>query len=287
MQPVNVKKTSHPIPLFSLEPHAIGGMFIEELPIDVPEATQPHRDDHYLVLLLTAGSAILEIEKEVFRCEAPALAVIKPLQVHCATRTGIPAGWAFSCAPFMIPEAFAAILPGLDIRQQYVQLTNAEDLFQIAAVLTTAFNTSRTAGRHKPAILKGLSEAFFHRILPELEMAQDKTILQKGQPAIITRQFMQLLQQQPTGQTPAYFARQMHITTAHLNDCVRETTGFPVTYWRQYAMLHIAKRLLYYTDKPVKSIAWELGFEDHTYFSRLFRKLTGETPGAFRSKFHE
>ncbi|PSL31967.1 AraC-like DNA-binding protein [Chitinophaga ginsengisoli] len=262
-------------------------MYIEELPVDFPEATQPHQDDHYLFVLLTAGKGKLEIEKETFQCEAPALVVIKPLQVHFSTRPSAPTGWAISCAPFLIPNALAAVLPGLDIRQQYVPLTNAEDLFQIAAVLQTAFNTSCTTNKHKPAILKGLGEAFFHRILPELEMAQDKTIQLKGQPAVITRQFMQLLQQQPTGQTPAYFARQMHITTAHLNDCVRETTGFPVTYWRQYAMLHVAKRLLYYTDKPVKTIAWELGFEDHTYFSRLFRKLTGETPGAFRNKFHE
>jgi len=282
-----VKKTSHPIPFYSLEPYAIGGMFIEEMPIDFPEGAQPHQDDHYLILLLTHGSAILEIEKETFHCEAPALAVIKPLQVHFSTQSKDPAGWAVSCEPFLIPNALAAVLPGLDIRQQYVPLTNAEDLFQIAAVLQTAFKTSCITNRHKPAILRGLGEAFFHRILPELEMAQDKTIQQKGQPAVITRQFMQLLQQQPTGQTPAYFARQMHITTAHLNDCVRETTGYPVTYWRQYAMLHVAKRLLYYTDKPVKTIAWELGFEDHTYFSRLFRKLTGETPGAFRNKFHE
>jgi hypothetical protein len=207
-----VKKTSHPIPVYSLEPYAIGGMFVEELPVDFPAATQPHQDDHYLIMLLTCGNVILEIEKETFHCEAPALAVVKPLQVHFSMRASIPAGWAVSCAPFLIPDALAAILPGLDIRQQYVPLTNAEDLFQIAAVLQTAFNTSRTTNRHKPAILKGLSEAFFHRILPELEMAQDKTIQLKGQPAVITRQFMQLLQQQPTGQTPAYFARQIPIS---------------------------------------------------------------------------
>src|SRR6478735_8840801 len=112
-------------------------MFVEELPIDFPETTQPHQDDHYLIMLLTSGNVKLEIEKETFHCEAPALAVIKPLQVHFATRTGIPAGWGVSCAPFLIPNALAAILPGLDIRQQYVPLTNAEDLFQIAAVLHT------------------------------------------------------------------------------------------------------------------------------------------------------
>jgi AraC-like DNA-binding protein len=32
-----------------------------------------------------------------------------------------------------------------------------------------------------------------------------------------------------------------------------------------------AKRELYLTDKPVKAIAFELGFEDEYYFSRFFK----------------
>jgi AraC-like DNA-binding protein len=48
-----------------------------------------------------------------------------------------------------------------------------------------------------------------------------------------------------------------------------------------------AKRLLYYTDMDVKEIAFSLGYEDHTYFSRLFSKVAGIPPGAFRRKFRE
>jgi len=38
-----------------------------------------------------------------------------------------------------------------------------------------------------------------------------------------------------------------------------------------------AKRLLYYTDKSAKEIAYELGFEDAAHFSRLFKKITGQS----------
>jgi len=37
----------------------------------------------------------------------------------------------------------------------------------------------------------------------------------------------------------------------------------------------------------VKEIAFSLGYEDPTYFSRLFSKVTGMSPGAFRQKFHK
>ncbi len=43
-----------------------------------------------------------------------------------------------------------------------------------------------------------------------------------------------------------------------------------------------AKRLLLYTDSSVKEIAYELGFDNLSGFSRLFKKTTGHSPQAFR-----
>jgi AraC-like DNA-binding protein len=48
-----------------------------------------------------------------------------------------------------------------------------------------------------------------------------------------------------------------------------------------------AKRLLYYTELDIKEIAFKLGYDDHTYFSRLFSKTVSMSPSAFRNKFHE
>jgi AraC-like DNA-binding protein len=43
-----------------------------------------------------------------------------------------------------------------------------------------------------------------------------------------------------------------------------------------------AKRLLIYTDKSAKEIAYDLGFEDTAYFSNLFKKHTARSPLDFR-----
>ncbi len=43
-----------------------------------------------------------------------------------------------------------------------------------------------------------------------------------------------------------------------------------------------AKRELYLTSKPVKSIAYELGFDDEYYFSRFFKKNAEVSPQIYR-----
>jgi len=44
-----------------------------------------------------------------------------------------------------------------------------------------------------------------------------------------------------------------------------------------------AKRLLLYTDKSVKQITFELGFEDVAYFSNFFKKGAGVSPSDFKT----
>lgn len=44
-----------------------------------------------------------------------------------------------------------------------------------------------------------------------------------------------------------------------------------------------ARRLLSYTNKPVKEITFELGFEDVSYFSNFFKKHTQSSPVDFRN----
>lgn len=46
-----------------------------------------------------------------------------------------------------------------------------------------------------------------------------------------------------------------------------------------------AKRLLIYTDKTVKEIAYDLGYEDPAYFNRLFTNKTGNTPAHFKKSY--
>ena len=46
-----------------------------------------------------------------------------------------------------------------------------------------------------------------------------------------------------------------------------------------------AKRLLTNADMTVTEIAYDLNFQDNSYFNRFFKKETGMTPDEFRKQF--
>lgn len=45
-----------------------------------------------------------------------------------------------------------------------------------------------------------------------------------------------------------------------------------------------AKRLVYYTDKSIKEIAEDLGFEEVAHFSKFFKKATAKSPSELRNQ---
>ncbi|RUM06124.1 helix-turn-helix domain-containing protein [Rhizobium chutanense] len=74
-------------------------------------------------------------------------------------------------------------------------------------------------------------------------------------------------------------------TTPHLLDkAAREVFGLSVKELTLERRLLEAKRLLMFTVRSVEDIGREIGFEDPAYFSRFFRKRTGEAPATWRRR---
>jgi AraC-like DNA-binding protein len=61
----------------------------------------------------------------------------------------------------------------------------------------------------------------------------------------------------------------------------RELDLSPWDYLNRYRVLH-AKHLLLHTSENIGVIAHQVGFKDQAYFSRVFHKITGTSPQAFR-----
>lgn len=82
--------------------------------------------------------------------------------------------------------------------------------------------------------------------------------------------------------SPSEYARLLHLSPDALARLVRKHYRKTPTDLITERIIIEAKRELYLTTKPIKEIAWELGYPDEFYFSRLFKKRTKTSPQAYR-----
>jgi AraC family transcriptional regulator, transcriptional activator of pobA len=84
---------------------------------------------------------------------------------------------------------------------------------------------------------------------------------------------------------PSEYASLLNLTERHLNrickTCVNKT---PTDLILERVILE-AKRMLIHSTNTVAETADELGYLDNSYFSRLFRNKTGQTPKEFISTY--
>lgn len=62
-------------------------------------------------------------------------------------------------------------------------------------------------------------------------------------------------------------------------------TGLSPIEYVQRLRIEDAKRRLERTEAPVDEISWRVGYEDPAFFRRLFKRITGMAPGAYRKRF--
>jgi AraC-like DNA-binding protein len=64
----------------------------------------------------------------------------------------------------------------------------------------------------------------------------------------------------------------------------KEETGFFINDYVKAAKIERAKVLLSSSDNSIQDISNQLGFTNRSYFSQVFRDLTGMTPVSFREQ---
>lgn len=65
----------------------------------------------------------------------------------------------------------------------------------------------------------------------------------------------------------------------------KAATGLSVMDYLQNLRIEEAKRLLETTDRPVDEIGFQIGYEDPSFFRRLFKRRTGVAPAQYRRVF--
>ena len=78
------------------------------------------------------------------------------------------------------------------------------------------------------------------------------------------------------------FAGVLGISQKKLNAVAKEFTGKTACQLVEEKIVSVTVELLKQPNLPIQEIAWQLGFEDQYYFSRMFKKQTGHSPRQYK-----
>jgi len=79
-------------------------------------------------------------------------------------------------------------------------------------------------------------------------------------------------------------ASQLNISPRYLSDLLKQDTGKTALEHIHIFLIDEAKYLLMGTENTIAETAYQLGFENPPYFTRLFKKQTGITPVEFKTQ---
>ena len=131
---------------------------------------------------------------------------------------------------------------------------------------------------------KAISIALFQSVLLKIIKIENKSTEALSHVSSIAFHFRELVHKHHVlHKELGFYSQQLNISDNYLNKCVKETTGKPPKQWiNEISILH-SQMLLQDNSKEIAQIAFELNYQSPSYFSRLFKKVTGLTPSEYRS----
>ncbi len=82
--------------------------------------------------------------------------------------------------------------------------------------------------------------------------------------------------------TVAACAEQLHLSPNYFGDLIKKETGLSPQEHIQAKVIAVAKERIFDPESSISEVAYSLGFAYPQHFTRLFKRVTGVTPGAWR-----
>ncbi len=245
----------------------------------------PHRHDHYVCFFIESGELNFTIDFQPLEIRQSSLLISSPGQVHELGFAKEISGWGLAFDASFIDQNSRMVIEKSFAKVALLHLDDAEKKW-FAGILQLIYSSvnEKKEAHFGQELIQALVNAFFYKSAAIFQAQEDERVRAYSSRSIeITKQFHQLVKEHfATLKKPADYASKMALTVSYLNDTVKSVTGSHTTWLIQQEIFREAQRLLFYTDKSVKEVAFQLGYDDYKYFIRMFGKTTGTSPSTFR-----
>ena len=249
------------------------------------------RVNYYTMLLVTEGEGTLKADFSEYAFTAPVLMCFAPYQPFLVNANAAFKGLSVNFHPdfFCIHKhqnevACNGVLFNNIYKPPFQQL-DAEILSQLlqqAAQIKTEMQQPDLAQYEMlVSLLKVFLITASRSKIKQLPAEQQLSIREK-EPAVLQQLKDAIEIHYRKKHAPNEYASLLNITPRALGKITKVHFNKTLTHLIAERIVIEAKRELYLTSKPVKAIAWELGFDDEFYFSRFFKTNADVSPQLYR-----
>lgn len=254
---------------------------VEHAPINMPLIENAHKHDFFMLLLVKSGSGTHTIDFNEYDVKEGVLFFLAPGQAHQWDLSKNTAGFQVLFSDSFLPKTIS--LPFFNTSSTPVLTLNADQFAELQGEFYLMIKEFERKEASSVQILQ-------HRLQIVLLLLQRWYTLEypfhsSGSDARMINQFEHLIEKYYHQHNEvAFYAKQLNVSANYLNAvCKRESTYTAGEFIRNRIMLE-AKRMLILTDLDIKEIAFSLGFNDTSYFSRFFKKHASLSPLEFKNE---
>jgi len=240
-----------------------------------------HRHNFYEVLFFEKGKAKHDIDFDSFAAQGGDVHFVAPDNVHMLLRGKNSQGFSIQFTNAHFSHDLLDCLPFYSA-EPTLKLSRGE--FKTVLYLIGQIRIELEAGQH---LSDSLIRSYFEVVLNLLIRIASQT---KGMPSaknqsLHSENFKKLVKEHYAKHyTVGEYASLLHISVKHLIESCKEQTGKTPLKFIQETLISEAKRQLFHTQKPIKEIAYLLGFDDPANFSKYFKTASGFSPLAYRQE---
>lgn len=246
---------------------------------------EPHRHDSYLMVFFTDGSGIHEIDFDRFEIKKGSLFVLQPGQMHHWSLSEDIEGFVIIFSQELYNLYFGK--KNINDYNFYHSIHNRpEILFEASEIskILPYFNLLIEENSQYNNFQLDKMLNLLDCIHIEISRKYSETYSHQAHSYNIKiSAFEKLLEQHfKEEKSPSFYADKLNITLKHLSRICNEILQKTATEVIMDRVILEIKRML--TDKQlaVNEVASAIGYDDYSYFSRVFKKHTGVSPTAFR-----
>lgn len=253
---------------------------------------KPHRHDFYATIIFTKGSGIHEIDFQKYDVSEGSLFFMSPGQIHSWELSNDIDGYIFFCSQ----EFYEMHYVNQKLRNfpffgsvnfpRKLQL-NKQELEQNINLFLMLGNEYYSQNIMKNGLILSLMSQIFINSARQFSRDFDNLVSSASLSYFKHYQVFESLVEQyfSTEKSIAFYASLMDISSKHLNRISQTVVQKTATGVITERVVLEAKRMLMYLDESLVEIAFRLGYEEYSYFVRVFRKISGMTPTQFIKKY--